>query len=237
MINILPSIHDVMPSTLDKVSAIVDLLPPACRHTLTLLVVPGKDWQSKQLTLLRRWHQSGIQLAGHGWQHECRQIRGIHHLLHASLLSRRAAEHLSESPDYLFELLHRCHAWFGSNGLPDPDFYVPPAWAQGALTTQHFKSIPFRYFENTTGIYDSVRDRFVWLPLAGYEADNWLRQHFLSVWNPLNYRLASPGHPLRLGIHPTDFELRLGSKLKQLLTVQHQYCSYRDLFTGSPQLT
>ena len=55
----LVSIHDVMPETRTRVTAMLARLKlPA--QAVTLLVVPGKDWQADDLDWLR-----GLQEAGH----------------------------------------------------------------------------------------------------------------------------------------------------------------------------
>jgi predicted deacetylase len=226
---VLPSIHDVMPDTLDRVAAIIGRLPEDCRLALTLLVVPGLAWQPGQLDRLQAWQASGIRLAGHGWTHQCRSIQTPYHRLHSLLLSRRAAEHLSETSGYLQELLHNCHAWFESHGFASPDYYVPPAWAMGKLSNQHLGAAPFRYYENTLGIYDSNTGREIHLPLCGFEADTVLRKHFLVIWNTLNDSLSSARRPMRLGIHPGDFELLLGRELDEFLRLPHQYLGYKRL--------
>ncbi len=57
--------------------------------------------------------------------------RSAYHRLHAALISRDVAEHLSRPAHELVALVHRCHGWFAAHGLPAPTLYVPPAWALG----------------------------------------------------------------------------------------------------------
>lgn len=223
------SIHDVMPATLDRTAAILERLPFRCRRGTVLLVVPGLPWRDEQVARLRRWQAEGLRLAGHGWLHEANAIRGLYHRLHSRLLSRRAAEHLALDAAGISELLARCHAWFARQDLEPPDYYVPPAWAMGRADAGVLRESPFRWFETTAGLYDSQADRFLRLPLAGFEADTEARRLFLQAWNGLNRRLASPRRPLRLAIHPDDWSLRLAPQLGDFLSRIDATADYRDL--------
>ncbi|MDA1300151.1 MAG: polysaccharide deacetylase family protein [Proteobacteria bacterium] len=223
------SIHDVMPDTLSRVEAIVARLPVPCRRNLTLLVVPGLEWQASQIDSLRRLERDGCILAGHGWTHRARTIKGPWHRLHALLISRNAAEHLALGRDEIIELIRRSRQWFESNGLVAPDLYVPPAWALGAVSRQDLTRLPYRYYETTSGIFDASKGRRLGLPLAGFEADNRLREGLLRISNVCNRLLSGPERPLRIAIHPHDFEYRLGDRLTALLGQVSINYSHRDL--------
>lgn len=211
------SIHDVMPSTLDRVRGILERLPAPCRENLIMLVVPGLDWQAEQIDQLRAWQRQGIVLAGHGWTHEAAHIRGIYHRLHSLLISRRAAEHLSLSAGEIEALMKRNHAWFAEVGLDSPDLYVPPAWALGAIDDDGLRATPWAYLETTSGLTDCRQGRRRWLPLVGFEADTPLRQLLLSIINRANELVASRTRPLRISIHPFDEDYRLAAQMRKLL--------------------
>ncbi|MEX2367138.1 MAG: polysaccharide deacetylase family protein [Pseudohongiellaceae bacterium] len=223
------SIHDVMPGQLEKVAEIMALLPPSCQENLILLIVPGLDWQAAQINRLRQWQSQGRILAGHGWRHEASQIRGVYHRLHALLLSRNAAEHLSLGRAEIQALIRRNFQWFIDHDLQPPDYYVPPAWAMGPLQATHLQSLPFRYFETTSGIYDSDLKQCHRLPLAGFEADTTFRKYSLGLWNACNTMLSSRQRPLRLSIHPDDLSLRLADSLLHYLQAVDNTVSYRTL--------
>lgn len=226
------SIHDVAPETLDRVQLILDQLPAVCRRNLTLLVIPGKAWSQQDLIRLRHWQEQGYALAGHGWSHRAERISSVYHRLHAWLISRDAAEHLALSRDQIVTLLHRNHEWFVSHGFSPPDFYVPPAWAMGAVTRADLAASPFRYFETGHGLYDARTSSSAWLPLAGFEADTRFRRHALTWWNRLNAFTGSDSHPLRIGIHPFDLELLLGDSMHSYLARVSITRHYRDVLPG-----
>lgn len=228
----LVSIHDVMPETLDRVRYIIKQLPAACRPFLTLLVVPGRDWQREDLVQLRQWQDQGCLLAGHGWQHQVREYKGLYHKLHAALVSRAAGEHLPLSQDEILELMMRCHAWFGSHGLDTPDYYVPPAWALGHIDRDKLTCLPWRYIETTSGIHDLDQGLSISLPLCGFEADTAFRAGFLKLWNRLQARMASPRRPLRLSLHPDDPALRVSGQMEALLDEVTVSRDYHSLFRG-----
>lgn len=212
------SIHDVMPHTLDRVSELLQRMSHLSSRHITLLVVPGLDWTAAELDVLVGFEHAGYRLAGHGWHHRTTSVRTMYHRIHAGLLSRQAAEHLSLESAHILELIRNCHAWFANKGLALPDLYVPPAWAMGKVSRQQLGQTPFRYFETTAGLYDSHTRRRALLPLAGFEADTRLRATSLRCWNAANCRLGSARRPLRLSIHPDDHRLLLQDSLEQYLS-------------------
>ena len=224
------SIHDVMPHTLAGVNSLVKLIPEQQKPKVLLLVVPGLEWSSDQIDTLKKLCDDGFALAGHGWQHRTPHIRSLYHRLHSLLISRQVAEHLSYSQKELSDMLQRNYEWFAQQKLPAPETYVPPAWAMGKLSRENLKTLPFRYYENTSSLYDSATDRCKRLPLVGFEADTWLRESFLRPWNTLNRWLASPAKPLRISLHPDDLDYRLGKQLRQFIESIEDWYSVDEIF-------
>ena len=228
------SIHDVMPHTLVGIKALAAQIPKQQKSKVLLLVVPGLEWSSEQLDELKKLCDDGFSLAGHGWQHRTPHIRSLYHRFHSLLVSRNVAEHLSYSRKELNDVLRQNYEWFEKQQLPLPETYVPPAWAMGKLTREDLKILPFRYYEDTLGLYDSQTDRYRRLPLAGFEADTRLREHFLRPWNSLNRWLASPDKPLRISLHPSDLEYRLSQQLRQFIETTESWYSVNDVFNTKP---
>lgn len=213
----LVSIHDVMPETLDAVDDILQRIAGAgTPRSVTLLVVPGRDWSKDDIAVLRRWADAGHELAGHGWVHEVERIRGVRHRLHSLFISRNVAEHLALDEQGIRTLIEDCHAWFGRAGLPAPTTYVPPAWAMGRVDRDVLRELPFRYYETLSGIYDAATDTMTRIPLVGFEADTRLRAGLLRIFNAANRWLANRRGRLRLAIHPQDFRLRLADDLERM---------------------
>jgi predicted deacetylase len=227
---LLVSIHDVMPETLDRVRRIFDRLIAADLAPVTLLVVPGRDWTPEHLRGLRELVDAGAELAGHGWTHEVRRIRGVKHALHSALISRRAGEHLALTRFGILRLMLRNRRWFEQNDLPAPSLYVPPAWAMGPVPDALLRRLPFEVYETTGGVYDARADRFHRLPMAGFETDTAFRAAVVRPFNALNRAWARSSHkPLRFGIHPDDFELRLADDLEAMIAAGGECLSYRAL--------
>ena len=224
------TIHDVMPHTLDGVCALTELIPPEQRSKIALLVVPGVQWETNQIERVRQLNESGFSLAGHGWQHCTPHIRGIYHRLHSLLISRKVAEHLSYSRKELFEVLQRNYEWFKKHRFPAPDFYVPPAWAMGKLSREDLTALPFRYYEDSQGIFDSNSNCYRRLPLTGFEADTALREYFLRFWNLFNIRISSSSNPVRISLHPYDLEYRLEPQLRQFISKVTHWHSVNEIF-------
>lgn len=227
---LLVSIHDVMPETLDRVRRIFDRLVAADLAPVTLLVVPGRAWTPGQLSQLRELVDAGAELAGHGWTHEVERIRGLRHALHSAFISRRAGEHLALSRFGILRLMLRNRAWFDEHELPAPALYVPPAWVMGPVPRAFLKRLPFDLYETTGGVLDARADRYHRLPMAGFETDTAFRATVVRPFNALNRSWArSTDKPLRLGIHPDDFELRLADDLEAMIDAGGECLSYTEL--------
>ncbi|MEO1244590.1 MAG: polysaccharide deacetylase family protein [Pseudomonadota bacterium] len=221
------SIHDVMPATLDATEAIAEKLHSRGIRKLTLLVVPDTGWDESTLQRLDGLRRRGADLAGHGWQHRIRSIRNLRHRLHSLFISRNVAEHLALGRSGVVALMQDCHAWFAAQGLPAPALYVPPAWAMGAAKRADLDALPYDCYETLYGIYDTRAQRFLRLPMIGFEADTALRAFACRVWNRLNLSLGDA--PVRFSIHPRDFELELGEDLRSLLRRNWNPLYYSEL--------
>jgi predicted deacetylase len=213
------SIHDVMPETFPRVLRILNLAQEARVPPPTLLVVPGKEWSPELLDTLRTLANQGHALAGHGWIHKATSgSRTLTHRAHGLLISRNEAEHLSLPREDVEALIQRCHRWFSTASLPEPELYVPPAWALGDLPLSALRSLPFRWYEVLRGMVHGQTGRIRWLPLAGFEADTTFRQLSLKLWNGLNAGVARGIRgPLRISIHPGDLDLLLQKDVKRML--------------------
>lgn len=210
------SIHDVSPSTINAATVIAERLTAAGIGPFCVLVVAAGEWPQSALAQLRAWSTEGQVLAAHGWTHHAPKPRGLYHRLHSVLLSRDSAEHLGRSKTEIREIVTNGRAWFVANNLPMPTFYVPPAWAMGALPLSEMSRLGFERVETLTGIWDAKKRRTRRLPLAGFEADTRVRAISLRLLNTVNLGLARlSGRPLRIGIHPNDGRLLLADDLER----------------------
>lgn len=228
------SIHDVMPETRPQVTRMLQTLSSSTPHLtaadITLLIVPGRQWMKTDLDWLHQLVAKGHPLAGHGWLHQAPLKRTFYHVLHSLLLSRNAAEHLSQKPQDLKQLVNNCFYWFYQRGLPRPQLYVPPAWAAGKLELREWKQLPFSQLETLSGVTHLYTGHHVPLPLTGYEADNRIRATVLRFFNFLNkQRARRSGKPLRIGLHPFDLDYFLARHALSDLNRVDQFCRYSDL--------
>jgi predicted deacetylase len=104
---------------------------------------------------------------------------------------------------------------------------VPPAWAMGSIFRSQLRTLPFRYFEYFSGVYDGKTERFYRLPLVGYEADRPWRVAPLRLWNAINLALARHTGLLRIAIHPHDLHIRLSNQLIKILELPLLWSDYR----------
>lgn len=225
----LVSIHDVMPHTMERVERILDWLAERSVPPVTLLVVPGRPWQSEQIERLRELAAAGYELAAHGWHHETKPCH-LYHRLHAALISRNVAEHLDLNATGILELMRRSRNWFGENNLPLPDFYVPPAWALGPISKADLARVPYRLIETTRGLLHLAEGtHFQKLPLTGYEADTAFREFFLRRWNAAQARSAARRNlPLRISIHPDDLDLRVADQMEEQILAVESFKPYLE---------
>ncbi|MCB1669609.1 MAG: polysaccharide deacetylase family protein [Gammaproteobacteria bacterium] len=225
------SIHDVMPETLPHTTEILNRLLMAGVGPVTGLVIPGKRWSEHQLDWLRDLEHAGLVIAGHGWRHRVEKRVSLSHKLHGLFLSRMVAEHLSLCEAEIASLVRRCFDWFIEHGFQSPCVYVPPAWALGRIQRTTLDSLPFRLYENLSGVYRSGIGDFVSLPLTGYEADNWPRLPFLCAWNRYSEMCARlTARPLRISIHPRDFSLGLARQIESQLQRVDEFLGYPQIF-------
>jgi len=224
------SVHDVTPEVLPAVREMVELVAEPALAGPDLLVVPGSGWEERTLDELRTLVAAGCSLAGHGWSHRALPPETLHHRLHAAVLSRDRAEHLSRRRGELRRLVERCHRWFASSGLPSPTLYVPPAWALGPLGPDDLRELPFNWYERLDGFVHARSGRVVRLPLIGFEADTVGRKVGLRAFNAANDALAAmTGRPLRIALHPRDLSLLLASDARAALRRDWRAVSLSDL--------
>jgi predicted deacetylase len=223
------SIHDVMPSNLGKILEIMTFLRKEGVRPITLLVVTGMDWRSRDIDLLKKLQaNTNIELAGHGWRHRVDGFSTFRHRLHGMLISRNEAEHMSLPANKIADLIRRNHRWFLRAGLEPPDLYVPPAWAMGRISKKGLRALPYRYYETLFGVYDAYHGRPHPMAVCGYMADTWSRSLALRATNAVNRQLIP--RPLRIAIHPDDLKLLLASDLAACLKEDFHFSSYRAFF-------
>jgi len=212
------SIHDVSPKNLDKIIFIINHLNK--KHNIkkiTLLVIPGLDWNDEQIAIFKEWENNeNIELASHGWIHESSPIKNIYHYLHSKLISDDCAEHLSLSKSSIIKLMNNSYSWFVDKGLTPPTLYVPPAWALGNINKKDLLKVPFSEVETTSGVY--INNKFIFIPLIGFETKNYFRFIIVKISNFINYLLYHIFGLIRIAIHPNDFKLLLRKDIDKYLS-------------------
>ncbi len=212
------SVHDVSPESFARVREIVQRLTEAGRVPLTVLVVPAGQWRSDDVAQLATWQAEGHLLALHGWDHRAPAKSGLYHRLHSLVISRDAAEHLGRGRAQIAERVSRGRDWFLSQRLGPPRMYVPPAWAMGELPVRWFAGRGFDWVETQTGIYKVGEGQWWRLPVIGFQAPGRFQAGLLRISNAINIALSRTAkRPVRIAIHPDDFEHHLAADLERLL--------------------
>jgi hypothetical protein len=67
--------------------------------------------------------------------------------------------------------------------------------------------------------------------VTGFLADTWGRAAFSLPWNRWQVRKARRKNlPLRISIHPDDFELRIADQLEEILDSDWKWLDYSDIW-------
>ncbi len=219
------SIHDVSPDNLNLINEIIiDLSEKHGIKKITLLIIPGLSWSQNHIDRLRHWQQKDkIELAAHGWEHKSDTPRSLFHYLHSKFISDDCAEHLSKSNSEIIKIMKNSFEWFQNNGLNAPTLYVPPAWALGNINKGDLQSLPFNEIEVMSGVF--VENRFVFIPLIGFETKTYFRFITVKILNKINYILQKNIGVIRIALHPNDFNLLLKKDIdKYLSKVTSTFC-------------
>ena len=211
------SIHDVRPNNLHKIIKIINLLFDKYNiQKITLLVIPGLNWNNKQIKILKTLQEKkGIELAAHGWYHKSNSIKTIYHYIHSKLISADSAEHLSRSKPSIIKLLNDSHLWFINQGLNSPTLYVPPAGALGDIDEEDLSALPFNEFEMISGIF--INNKFIFITLIGFKTKTYFKFIIVKVLNFINYLSYNFFGLIRIAIHPDDFNLLLKHDIDKYL--------------------
>ena len=133
------SIHDVTPNNLDDIENIIrDLKNKFHIQKICLLVIPGLNWNKKQIQRLKSWQNDNIVIAAHGWTHRAASNKTFYHRIHSLVMSSNCAEHLSKDRKTVLSIIKNSYEWFKTNKLGNIKLYVPPAWALGTIKTSDF---------------------------------------------------------------------------------------------------
>lgn len=228
------TLHDLNPGTWRECLITLYRLRHEGVGPITMLITPGLAWPAHLIAAARGLSEEGVEFAAHGWDHCAPPPATRFHRLHARLISRNEAEHLSRAPGELVERMWRSYGWFVEHDFPPPRTYVPPAWALGALDRPLLQQLPFRWYESHLGIYDSETDRFRAMPLAGFLADEPGRVRPLRVFNRLNIGLARLSRlPLRISVHPSDLRFPLAPDLLELCRADWEFIDIEDAMGAS----
>ncbi len=202
------SIHDVAPHTLDDIENIIHILKNVYKiNKICLLVIPGLNWDEKQIQKLKNWQNEGIEIAAHGWNHQAQTNKSLYHILHSIFISSDCAEHLSKNKKDVLQIIKKSYNWFISNGFKKPLLYVPPAWALGSINYQDLQHCGFSHYECTTGMIHNKK--YCFLPLLGFEEKTYIGALIRRFFNSLNFIMAHFTGLIRIAIHPNDFKLYL----------------------------
>jgi len=212
------SLHDVMPETLPRCREIVKKLQGWGWPPIQLLIVPGRAWDREGLNQIAEWQAVGHELVAHGWFHEIKRFRNLGHRFHSIFISANVAEHLEHDTEGIVSLMHQSSQWFVRHGFGRPEHYVPPAWALGKVPPGDLCQLPYQTVEIIRGYLHTGTASLEPMGLLGFEVRSCIKTWFIRQWNKRQLaRGQRIGQPVRISLHPYDFDLNLKHEAIELL--------------------
>ncbi len=209
------SIHDVAPSTREKLERILADLKRHRVSACSLLVVPNYHRRGRSLAdpdFCSRLHEleaSGHEIVIHGFFHE--RTRQPNESVRAKILTRILTADEGEFfdlnyPDAL-HLIREARHDFEAHGFR-PCGFIAPAWLLGAEAERAVIDACIDYTTTLRMVHDFAGGRTFTSQSLVYSVRSGWRRTISLAWNRLLFRHQTSNPLLRLSIHPPDIAYR-----------------------------
>jgi len=247
---LLVSIHDVTPRHLERVKRIRGALTELGIGHVTLLAVPEFHGQESLAGCtatthwLRRQIDSGDEVALHGHYH--RQLGTLPSLrarARARLFTAGEGECLALRPESTQAMMQGKQQLENLVGCPVRGF-VAPAWLEPTgfretLRAQNFLWHEVSWFIERLGVRPQY-DARAWSPVIGFATRTRMRLWSALAWarvsQPLFEKVMLENHPIRVALHPSDWDeplvIKSARRLIQKLVVTRTPRRCADLCLG-----
>jgi uncharacterized protein len=209
------SIHDVAPSTREKLERILADLKRHRVSACSLLVVPNYHRRGRSLTdpdfcsWLHELEASGHEIVIHGFLHE--RARQPNESMHGKILTRILTADEGEFfdlnyPDAL-HLVREARHDFEAHGFR-PHGFIAPAWLLGAEAGRAVIDACMDYTTTLRTVHDIAGGRTFTSQSLVYSTRSGWRRAMSLAWNRFLFRHQTRNPLLRLSIHPPDIAYR-----------------------------
>jgi len=208
------SVHDVAPSTLDQVRAVLADLDAAGAPRRVLKVIPNKDGcedvrrAPELLGLLAREVANGSEVVQHGFSHRLRgrPMGRWPARLRAAFFAPGVAECLAGDKEELIDRVLAGRALLREAGF-DVRGFCAPAWLAPPWLGEALREAGFRFCVEMTALCDLCCGRRLPLRWDGHVGSPAWQERLTSVGAALHARLRPRPAAVRVYLHPQ----RLGS--------------------------
>jgi uncharacterized protein len=209
------SIHDVAPSTREKVERILADLKRHQISTCSLLVVPDYHRRGRSLadpdfcSWLHEMETIGHEIVIHGFFHQ--RARRKNESVRAKILTRILTADEGEFFDLRYtdalHLIREARHDFEGHGFR-PHGFIAPAWLLGAEAERAAIDACMDYTTTLRTVHDLAGGRTFTSQSLVYSVRRGWRRAMSLVWNRLLFRHQMSNPLLRLSIHPPDIAYR-----------------------------
>ncbi|MGB8340858.1 MAG: polysaccharide deacetylase family protein [Chthoniobacterales bacterium] len=209
------SIHDVAPSTREKLEKILADLKRHQVSACSLLVVPAYHRQGRSLadpgfcSWLHEMETIGHEIVVHGFFHE--RARQPNESVRAKILTRILTADEGEFFDLSYSdalhLIREARHDFEAHGFR-PHGFIAPAWLLGAEAERAVIDACMDYTTTLRTVHDIAGGRTFASQSLVYSTRSGWRRAVSRAWNRLLFRHQTRNPLLRLSIHPPDIAYR-----------------------------
>ncbi|CAN5559170.1 hypothetical protein BH11MYX1_BH11MYX1_12780 [soil metagenome] len=235
---LLVSLHDVSPLTLESCRTAIELLDEAGipRSALTLLIIPfheraiALDRHEPTVRFIKTLADQGASLVAHGYCHRMARAPGRPlRWLVARWFARSQGELAAADVDETHRCLALAEDIFRRAGLADRiTGFVPPAWMLSRAARVALGSRGYAFHETFRGI--EVGDRVTARRLIGWGSMTGVEAIATSLWARI--QTARTAVDTRLAVHPPDvarpITRRSLVRTTRRLLASHEPASYGD---------
>lgn len=203
-------VHDIEPSRLAQVRAILNRLDQIGARPLTLLVIPAGLASSNPrgtelIDLLAREQASGSEVVLHGYNHS---VAGSFHgrpwdVLRARLFAPGVAEFLSIDRDEARRRLEAGRRILADAGLTVSGFCAP-GWLEATWLPALLAELGFRYDVGMSVLRDLTQGTRRWLPWVGEIGAGPMHEALISFGGTACLQLGARQPGLKVFMHTTE---------------------------------
>lgn len=243
MKHLIVSLHDVHPGSLAAVMEQREVLRMLGVGQCSLLMVPRFHHETKivnspeTIAWGTQCQLRGDELVLHGYYHDCvGQPETIKNIFWSRFYTARESEFLDLHEIKVRERIERGRGVFAQCGWTAHGF-IAPAWLMGPKVTTILREVGFTYTNTANGIYLlNQGDKFVPCRSLCWSVRSAWRRLLSPMWNHWLFGRNAGHTPMRISLHPRDFEFvtirkQITTLVKRALDAGYEPISYASYAT------